>query len=139
VCSVFSDCVERECDLHIPLCDILFKTCTTKTGYVSVLHNALRAFCGVCSTSEDGMQSKKTWIEHPGLFVEQVQLKFGKPGVHSSEVHVEAVASNFEELMNDNEKKTGGVCTALDSAVLIRFRVLCFFKQKRANSVGLTN
>jgi hypothetical protein len=110
VCSVFSDCVEREYDLCIPLCDRLFKTCTTETGYVSVLHNALRVFHGVCSTSEDGMQSKKTWIDHPELFLEQVQLKFGKPGVHSSEVHEEAVASNFEELMNDNEKKTGGVC-----------------------------
>jgi hypothetical protein len=134
--SIFSDCVQREYDLCIPLCDRLFKTCTTETGYVSVLHNALRAFYGACSTSEDGMQSKKTWIDHPELFMEQVQLKFGKPGVHSSEVHEEAVASNFEELMNDNEKKTGGVCTALDNAVLIRFRVLCFLKQKRANSVA---
>jgi hypothetical protein len=93
-------------------------------------------FCGVHSTSEDGMQSKKTWIDHPELFLEQVQLKFGKPGVHSSEVCEEAVASNFEELMNANEKKTGGVCTALDNAVLIRFRVLCFLKQKRANNVA---
>jgi hypothetical protein len=59
--------------------------------------------------------------------MEQVQLKFGKPGVCSSEVHQEAVAANFEELMNDNEKKTGGVYTALDNAVLI---------QKRANSVA---
>jgi hypothetical protein len=83
-----------------------------------------------------GMQSKKTWIDHPELFLEQVQLKFGKPGVCSSEVHAEAVASNFEELMNDNEKKTGGVHTALDNAVLIRFRVLCFCRQKRANSVA---
>jgi hypothetical protein len=99
---IFSDCVEREYDLCIPLCDRLFKTCTTETGYVSVLHNALRAFYGVCSTSEDGMQSKKTWIDHPELFLEQVQLKFGKPGVHSSEACEEAVASNFEELMNDN-------------------------------------
>jgi hypothetical protein len=134
--SIFSDCVERENDLCIPLCDILFKTCTTETGRISVLHNALRVFCGVCATSEDGMQSKKTWIEHPELFMEQVQLKFGKPGVHSSEVCAEAVAANFEELMNDNEKKTGGVYTAPDSAVLIRFRVLCFHKQKRANSVA---
>jgi hypothetical protein len=135
-CSVFSDCVERECYLCIPLCDSLFKTCTTENGYVSVLHNALRAFHGVCSTAEDGMQLKKTWIDHPELFMEQVQLKFGKPGMHSSEVCEEAVASNSEELMNDNEKKTGGVHTALDNAVLIRFRVLCFFKQKRVNSVA---
>jgi hypothetical protein len=133
---IFSDCVEREYDLYIPLCDRLFKTCTTETGYISVLHNALRVFCGVCSTSEDGVQSKKTWIDHPELFLEQVQLKFGKRGVYSSEVYEEAVAANFEELMNDNEKKTGGVHTALDNAVLIRFRVLCFFKQKRANSVA---
>jgi hypothetical protein len=125
-CSVFSDCVKRECDLHFPLCDSLFKTCTTETGYVYVLHNALRVFYGAHSTSEDGIQSKKTWIDHPELFTEQVQLKFGKPCVCSSEVHEEAVASNFEELMNDNDKKTGGVHTALDNAVLIRLRVLCF-------------
>jgi hypothetical protein len=136
VCSIFSDCVEQEYNLCIPLCDRLFKTCTTETGYVSVFHNALGVFYGVHATSEDGLQSKKTWIEHPELFMEQVQLKFGKTGVHSSEVHEEAVASNFEELMNDNEKKTGGVCTALDNAVLIRFRILCFYKQKRANSVA---
>jgi hypothetical protein len=134
--SVFSDCVKREYDLCIPLCDRLFKTCTTETGYVSVLHNALRVFYGVYATSEDGMQSKKTWIDHRDLFLEQVQLKFGKPGLYSSEVYEEAVVSNFEELMNDNEKKTGGVYTALDNAVLIRFRVLCFYKQKRANSVA---
>jgi hypothetical protein len=135
-CSVFSDCVQREHDLCIPLCDSLFKICTTETGCISVLHNALRAFYGVCSTSKDGMQSKKTWNDHPELFLEQVQLKFGKPGVCSSEVCEEAVSSNFEELMNDNEKKTGGVHTALNNAVLVRFRVLCFFKQKRANSVA---
>jgi hypothetical protein len=54
--SIFSDCVEREYDLCIPLCDSLFKTCTTETGYISVLHNALRVFYGVYSASEDGMQ-----------------------------------------------------------------------------------
>jgi hypothetical protein len=134
VYSIFSDCVKREYDLCFPLCDSLFKTCTTETGYVFALHNALRVFCGLHSTSEDGIQSKKTWIDHPELFMEQVQLKFGKPGVHSSEVCEEAVASNFEQLMNDNDKKTGGVCTALANAVLIRFCVLCFVKQKRANS-----
>jgi hypothetical protein len=69
--------------------------------------------------------------------MEQVQLKFGKPGVHPSEVYEEAVASNFEELMNDNDKKTGGVYTAPDNALLIRFRVLCFVKQKlRSTIVG---
>jgi hypothetical protein len=51
-------------------------------------------------------------------------------------VHENAVAANFEELMNDNEKRTGGLYTAPDNAVLIRFRVLCFYKQKRANSVA---
>jgi hypothetical protein len=56
--------------------------------------------------------------------------------VCSSEVYEKAVAANFEELMNGNEKKTGGVYTTLDNAVFIRFRVLCFYKQKRANSVA---
>jgi hypothetical protein len=135
VYSIFSDCVKREYNLYFPLCDSLFKTCRTETGYILALHNALRVFYGLCSTSEDGIQSKKTWIDHPELFMEQVQLKFGKPGVCSSEVYEQAVASNFEQLMNDNDKKTEGrVYTALDNAVLIRFRVLCFVKQKRANS-----
>jgi hypothetical protein len=139
VYSIFSDCVEREYDLYFPLCDSLFKTCMTETGYVSVLHNALRVFYGVCSTSEDGIQSKKTWIDHPELFMEQVQLKFGKPGVCPSEVCEEAVASNFEQLMNDNEKKTGGVCMAPDNAVLIRFRVLCLLSRNERTVLRLTN
>ena len=52
----------------------------------------------------------------------------------SLERYEEVVASNFDKLMNDNEKKTSGNYTTEDNAVLIRFRVRCFNQQKRSNS-----
>jgi hypothetical protein len=123
---IFSDCVTLDYSLYFPLCDSLFKNCITETGYILTLHDALRVFYGAYSTSEDGVQSKKRWIENPHLFMVQVKHKFGKPGVLALERYEHAVACNFETLMNDSKKKTVGFFTAEDNAVLIRFRVQCF-------------
>ena len=87
------------------LCDSLFRTCVTETSYISALHDALRVFYGVYSQSADGLESKRRWMEHPELFMVQVKLKFGKPGVLSLNRYEEDVASNFELLMNNSAKK----------------------------------
>jgi hypothetical protein len=132
--AIFSDCVTPDYSLYFPLCDSLFKNCITETGYIIILHDALHVFYGSYSTSEDGVESKKRWIENPHLFMVQVKLKFGKPSVLSLERYKQVVACNFETLMNDNDKKTAGDFTVEDNAVLIRFRVQCFYQQKRLNS-----
>jgi hypothetical protein len=80
------------------------------------------------------VESKKRWIENPNLFMVQLKQKFGKPGVMSLERYEQEVTSNFDALMNNNEKKTVGDFTPTDNAVLIRFRVQCFYQQKRLNS-----
>jgi hypothetical protein len=97
--SIFSDCVEREYDLYIPLCDRLFKTCTTETGYVSVLHNALRVFYGFYSTSEDGMQPKKTWIDHQRELANAAKLRHEVNAGHSRA----EVSSNFVIAMDGQD------------------------------------
>jgi hypothetical protein len=132
--AIFSDCVTPDYSLYFPLCDSLFKNCITETGYILTLHHALRAFYGSYSTSEDGVESKKRWIENPHLFMVQVKLKFGKPGVLSLKRYEQVVACKFETLMNNNDKKTAGDFTVEDNAVLIPFRVQCFYQQKRLNS-----
>jgi hypothetical protein len=120
--------------LYFPLCDSLFKNCITETGYILTLHDAFRVFDGSYATSEDGVELKKRWIENPHLFMVQVKLKFGKPGVLSLERYEQVVACNFETLTNNNDKKTVGDFTVEDNAVLIRFRVQCFYQHKRSNS-----
>jgi hypothetical protein len=134
VVAIFSDSVLPGYDDYFPLCDSLFRYCITETAYIITLHNALRVFYGSYATSEDGLESKKRWIANPNLFIDQVKLKFGKPGVLSLERYEQVVASNFETLMKDLEKKTSGVFTIQDNAVLIRYRVLCFAQAKRLNS-----
>jgi hypothetical protein len=132
--AIFSDSLSPDYDRLFSLCDGLFRCCTTETGYISLLHDALRVFCGVYSSSKDGVESKKRWIEHPSLFIDQIKLKFGKPGVPSLERYEQEVASKFNDLMNDNAKKVTGAFTVMDNAVLIRLRVQRFHQQKRLNS-----
>jgi hypothetical protein len=131
---IFRDSVSQDYDSYLPLCDSLFRSCITETGYISTLHDALRVFYGSYGLSEDGKESKKLWIENPHLFMVQVKLKFGKPGVLSLERYQEEVASDFAELMSNKAKKSAGHYTLQDNAVLIRFRVQCFYEQKRTNS-----
>ncbi len=131
--TIFADCVPPEFDLYL-LCDSLFRSCVTETGYILTLHDALRVFYGSYSTSVDGAESKNRWVQNPHLFTVQVKLKFGKPGVMSLQRYEEVVASDFDRLMNDTKKKTSRLFTREDNAILIRYRVHCFQLQKRSNS-----
>ena len=129
---IFSDCLNY--DLYFKHCDSLFAECVTETEYIHTLHDSLRVFYGSYATSADGVASKNRWIEEPSLFTSQLKFKFGKPGVMSLEQYEQVVASDFETLMNDREKKTDGKYTNFDNAILIRFRIQCFHHQKHAHS-----
>jgi hypothetical protein len=137
--AIFSDCVAPGYNAYLPLCDSLLWYCITETGYISTLHDFLRVFYGSYAVSKDGVESKKLWIKNPNLFMVQLLLKFGKPGVMSLERYGREVNSNFAELMTNNAKKSERNYTVQDNAVLIRYRVQCFFEQKRWNSQEANN
>jgi hypothetical protein len=94
---------------------------------------ALPVFCGSCSLSKDWVESKERWTEHPNLFQVQVKLKFGKPGAMSLKRCDHEVASDFDKLMKNNEKKTAGnFATVKHNAILVGFRVQKFHQQTRS-------
>ena len=132
--AIFSSCASPDYDDFFALCEGLFRCCITETNYIGTLNDALRVFCGKHSNSLDGLESKKKWMLDPSLFLDQLKLKFGKPGVPSPEACEEIVNISFEKLMNDNAKKKSGNFTATDNSVLVRHRVHRFYQQHSLNS-----
>jgi hypothetical protein len=118
--AIFSDSVTPDYGFYFPVCERLFRTCTTETGCIQTLQDALRVFHRPYSASDDGVASKKKWVQNPEDFVPQLKLKFGKPGVLSPEAHAKVVVSDFEDLMNAKQKKGGRDLSKKDNAVLIR-------------------
>jgi hypothetical protein len=73
-------------------------------------------------------------MDSPTLFLNQLKLKFGKPGVPSLEECEKMVTARFEQLMNYNKKKKSGDFAATDISGLVRHRVHCLCQQKCSNS-----
>jgi hypothetical protein len=135
---IFSDCLQRP-EEYLVLCDALFTSCHKESSLIVSLHEALRVFGGLYAKSDEAMQSKLRWIAEPGLFMVQVKLKFGKPGVASLEAYESEVNQSFNDLIQRKPGATNGTFTSDDNAILIRYRVLCFYQQKIANSTKINN
>jgi hypothetical protein len=88
---------------------------------------------------------KQAWKLNPSLFKDQLKLLGGKPGVLGMERYEDAVRSDFDGLMRTvlgivsyeetestnidaSTKLHGKDYTTNDNAILIRYRVMCFYR-----------